>query len=112
MNTFLRLIILVLLLTRLPFIAEGQRTTGGVPKSFTIEKAKRRLAEPVIPENTIPVIDNKEEQEKAKKLDPNYYGKLNDINVDLIKDGLKETLPDGGKLWRYKISSSNAYSME
>lgn len=67
MNKLLRLIILVLLLIRLPFIAEGQRTTGGVPKSFTLEKNKRKLGEPSIPVNTIPVIDNDAELEKAKR---------------------------------------------
>jgi PKD repeat protein len=112
MNIFLRLIILVLLLTRLPFIAEGQRTTGGTPKSFTIDKNKRKLGEPSIPVNTVPVIDNNAELEKAKKLSPNIYGLLNAVNVDIIKQGFKEALPDGGTLWRYKISSSTAYSME
>ncbi|WP_028982439.1 LamG-like jellyroll fold domain-containing protein [Sporocytophaga myxococcoides] len=112
MNTFLRLIILVLLLIRLPFIAEGQRTTGGTPKSFTIEKNKRSRGEPSIPVSTVPAIDNKEELEKAKKISPNIYGLINAVNVDIIKQGFKEVLSDGGALWRYKVSSSTAYSME
>ncbi len=112
MNIFLRLVILVFLLVRLPFISEGQRTTGGTPKSFTTDKNKRKLGEPSIPVNTVPVIDNNAELEKAKKISPNIYGLLNAVNVDIIKQGFKEALPDGGTLWRYKISSPTAYSME
>jgi|GEM_PF-6034749 len=112
MKAFLRLIFLVFILTNMPLLSLAQKTIGGLPKSFSLQSPNARLADPVIPENTIPEIDNKEELEKAQKINPNYYGLINAVNVDIIKQGYQEELPDGGKLWRYKISSTSAYSME
>ncbi len=87
----------------------GQVSLGGIPPSFTIST---KTSVPTIETGTVdtPALlkeDSAQEQDGASF----RFGYPFDGQYDLTNSGIWETLSDGAKLWRLRISSPGAYSI-
>jgi hypothetical protein len=54
------------------------------------------------------------EEDEANKRNPNIpmrFAKIIDVNIDLKKDGLLESVSENDKIWRLRIKSAGAYSI-
>src|SRR5574341_997364 len=100
------IVIFVVLLTSTSTIA--QISSGGEPVSFT------KVARGDVQTITMPMVDVAaylaEDQKEGKDV-PFRFGAPNDVDYDLNNSGTWETLGDGTRLWRLKIISKGAYSL-
>jgi len=93
--------------------ALSQISEGGTPVSFSLEIDMRESKIPVI---TMPYVDvqallKEDERDKDGGIKPFRFGYSIDVDIDIKKDGLKETLSNGDNLWMLKIHSDDAISI-
>ncbi len=106
-----RLLFVVLGLSVMCFMqASAQISSGGTPVSFT------RSAKTSIQSITTASVDRQallaeDEIEQATKDVPYRFGFPFDVHYNLSNSGTWETLPDGTRMWRLRIESKGAYSI-
>jgi len=109
MKTCKRLIAIVCII----FICQttySQISKGGVPVSFaevTNEDTINIIQMPIVNVDSLLTADSLEEGETK----PFRFGYAIDVNLNLKEVGKLTTLPNGDKIWRLKILSTNAYSI-
>ncbi len=79
-----------------------------IPESFSI-KTKNATILPGIVLNTID--KDKLLQEDKIMVIPNRYGVVQEINIDIKKEGIRTEIAGKGSIWQYEINSSQAYSL-
>ncbi len=94
-------------------VLNAQLNVGGFPKSFNSElkiKSENSIPKIII----LPELNNEKLRREAEKNDvkdrPWQFGKNISVNIDLKKNALTEKIP-GGKLYRLKIISKNALTL-
>lgn len=94
--------------------AFGQISQGGTPVSFS--KQNRAILQKTIPTFTMPYVDVNRlvaddiVNDKDKSI-PWRFGENINVNIDVKLNGLKDILPNGDKIWRLRIFSSGAMTM-
>ena len=87
----------------------AQISEGGMPRSFHTAALKSKA---VIATYTLPALDTVSLLKYDNKTTtPFRYGVVKNVSIDLKNAGTKVSLPDGGTLWRYKISSASDKSI-
>jgi len=90
----------------------GQLSTKEIPYSWKNEGGKIKLGS--IPQINLPNLDlealHKEDLENSG-LGPYRFGFSHDVSLNLNNSGVWETMPDGGLLWRLRIYSPDALSL-
>ena len=91
----------------------AQISEGGTPVSFTLDVDVRNGKIPVIamPSVDVRALLQEDERDKNSGMKPFRFGYTIDVDIDIKKDGLKETLSNGDNLWLLKIHSANALSI-
>lgn len=101
-------ITLWLLIACLSLPLQAQVGAGGTPPSFAQRTEGR------VPTVTLPAVDHAlllAEDETAPKDEPARFGAPQDVALDLRQAGLREDLPGGGRVWRLRIASPGAFSL-
>jgi len=108
MKTFkLTFIFLLLLIAKQSF---AQMSEEGVPPSFLNKALPKSVAIETMPRVNADSLINADAAES--KIDRPYrFGYAIDVNLNLYNCGTWDTLENGDKLWRLKIFSENAYSI-
>ncbi len=103
------LLLTVVLVAVLATTSRSQISNGGTPISF---ENPTKAAAPTV---TMPSVDVPsllaEDQQDEKLGVPFRFGYPFDVQYDLANSGIWEKLPDGGKIWRLRISCPGAYSI-
>ena len=91
----------------------AQISEGGTPVSFSLNVDISNEKIPVIemPYVDVPSLIQEDQKDKDVGIKPFRFGYSIDVDIDIKKDGLKKTLPNGDNLWMLKIHSSNAISV-
>lgn len=93
--------------------AFAQISKGGVPVSFTeivpIDDTINIIQMPIVNVDSLHIADSIEEGEIEMK--PFRFGYAIDVDVNLLNAGKLTILPNGDKVWRLKIISTNAYTI-
>ena len=101
--------IIILLFSSSPLLLFPQVSKGGQPVSFT----HGNLSE--IPMVSIPVPDmgsaRAEDKENENLGLPERVGIAVKAGVDVIRDGMKEILPDGTQIWRISVTCDSALAL-
>ncbi|MEE9442160.1 MAG: trypsin-like peptidase domain-containing protein [candidate division Zixibacteria bacterium] len=94
-------------------IASAQLSQGGQPLSFKYPVLKAQSAIPTesMPDFDIEYFLTEDSIEQAEGDIPFRFGAPFDVNYDLINSGIWEELPNGDRLWRLRIESPGAYSI-
>lgn len=88
--------------------AAAQVSAGGSPPSFSLALTTQ------IPTALMPPVDPVAllaEDEQAPKDEPYRFGTPHDVQLTLANAGVWTELPDGGRIWRLRIASPGAYSI-
>lgn len=110
LTTSLMIIALLLLSINL----SAQISKGGEPLSFSSKNIS--LLNSILPVISMPAIDieklNAEDiiNDKQKEI-PWRFGDNISVNIDIKLNGLKDVLPNGDKIWRLRIYSAGALTM-
>lgn len=100
----------VFLCSFIPFTCiNAQISTGEQPYSF-----KNQVPASVVEVKRMPAIDVKAlllEDESTPQNEPYRFGYGFEVSYDLLNSGTWNNLSDGSKLWRLKIISQGAYSI-
>lgn len=102
-------IIFLLVLTFI-FLRENkaQVSVSGVPESFSFTLK----SSVILPKKVLEDIDTaqliKEDSDKGIQ---NRYGVVQTVNIDIKQSGTKTEVAGKGYIWRYEVSSANAYSL-
>lgn len=105
----LLLLVTILMLVLSPTVW-SQVSQGGVPPSFELA-LRTQFDERVLPAVDMDEVRAMEAEEQAQGM-PYRYGVVINVNYDLENSGTWENLPNGDRLWRLKIISSQATSLE
>jgi len=94
-------------------LLSAQITKHGVIRSKDNYNLKHSNKLPII---SLPYFDVQQLIEEDKKNEkhsnkPFRFAKAFDVNIDIKKDGLEEEIPNSGNIWRLKVKSSGAYSL-
>lgn len=100
--------LLVLCLLLLSPHANAQLSKGGTPKSFT-ETLDSRFGSVTMPALDVDAL--LAEDAEMSKDEPFRFGYGFEVNYRLDNSGSWTELPDGGKVWRLRIESPGAYSI-
>ncbi|MDP4226678.1 MAG: T9SS type A sorting domain-containing protein [Bacteroidota bacterium] len=86
----------------------AQISVPDIPESFLI-KTKGKI---LIPDTLLQAIDTAKlvAETKASGID-NRYGVVQQINIDLKKQGTKTLIPGKGYIWQFQLHSSGTYSL-
>jgi hypothetical protein len=98
---------LVLLFAAIP-VSMAQISAGGTPPSFGMALT---AAVPTVQTQAVDVQALLTEDEQAPKDEPFRFGANIDVAYNLTNSGQWTDLPGGARLWRLRISSSGAYSV-
>ena len=86
----------------------SQLSVPGVPESFSL-KTKNAV---VIPLKELNAIDISKYLDEDKKLGiPNRYGVVQQVDIDIITEGVRSAIPGKGAIWQYEIHSSQGFSL-
>ena len=89
--------------------AQAQISAGGTPPSFS---KTLRGSVPTIATGDVDVERLLKEDEEDAKFDvPFRFGYPFDVNYNTENSGIWETLPDGSRIWRMRITCPGAYSI-
>ncbi len=89
---------------------QAQISEGGTPLSFNKNSILSEIPVKIVPEiNTLALLA--EDIENKGKEMPFRFGKDIDVFYNLMNSGIWETLENGDRLWRLKIESKDAYSL-
>ena len=92
--------------------AFGQISEGGTPVSFSLDVDVRDGKIPIISMPSVDVRALLQEDERDKDgggIKPFRFGYSIDVDIDIKKDGLKETLSNGDNLWLLKNTFCRCY---
>lgn len=105
----LRGLFYILLITAVSPLAFAQLSEGGVPKSFSYAVA---AVQPGIITEAVD-RDRLLEEDKLENMKgvPFRFGYAFTVNKNMQNSGTWTTLPDGGKLWRLRVESPGAFSI-
>ncbi len=114
MKKFLSVIVFVSVSALWCMTAVAQISQGGKPFSFSEQNASH--LNPLVPTETMPVVDVAKLQQEDLVYDqikeiPWRFGQNIDVNLNMSNVGLWELLPNGDKLWRFRIYSAGATSI-
>ena len=99
---------LFLLLTVFLGELRSQISEPGVPESFQI----MTKASAIIPVKVLDVIDTSSLlTEDVQRNIPNRYGVVQQLEIDIKKDGVKTSIPGRGYIWQYELQSKQTYSL-
>jgi hypothetical protein len=105
-----RIFICLLALTTMAFSAKGQISSGGVPFGNSFSMLKSVVALPQISLKKLDTGSLLAEDELHPV--PSRYGIYVDTLIDVKTQGHKEVVSGKGSLWRIRISSQNAKSIQ
>ncbi|MBK6764738.1 MAG: hypothetical protein IPG71_00070 [bacterium] len=91
-------------------VAQAQIESGGTPVGLSSAASNLPLA-PVV---SMPQVDNQAyltEDEGLPKHEQNRFAVQLPVNLNLSNSGTWTNLPSGGRIWRLRIASANAYSL-
>ena len=89
-------------------IAFSQLSVPGKPESFSLQLKKTQL----LPIKTLNIIDSALLLAEDRKTGiPNRYGVVQDLDVDIKKDGVCSEIPGKGNIWQYELKSLSAFSL-
>jgi PKD repeat protein len=100
----------LLFLTLITYLCDvrSQLSEPGWPESFLV----KTKAAAIIPIKVLNAIDTSYLlAEEAQKGIPNRYGIVQQMDIDIKKDGVKTEIQGRGTIWQYKIQSPQAYSL-
>ncbi len=105
-----RYIILLSLLAVITYNVSGQIAGGGTPVSFGLTEKKATSVLPVV---SMPQLDTELLQtDEAVGQVPMKYGIYTDTTIDVKAFGKKDIVTGKGTLWRLRISTQNAKSVQ
>ncbi len=94
------------------FPVRAQISEGGTPVSFQFsEKLEKNVPAVIMPSFDLAALRAEDEINDKRKDIPWRFGNNFPVNLSLENSGLWETLKKGDRLWRLKISSKNALSI-
>jgi len=96
------------ILVCLPMAAWAQISGGGAPPSFALEM---RSQPPTV---ALPGVDHDAalaEDAAAPKDEPLRFGLPVDVPLDVVSQGVCDTLADGRRVWRLRVASPGAFSL-
>ncbi|MFH1701074.1 MAG: trypsin-like peptidase domain-containing protein [Candidatus Zixiibacteriota bacterium] len=113
MNKAPKFLINLFLCLTLSGIASAQLSQGGMPVSFKYPALKAQSAVPTesMPDFDIEYFLTEDSIEQAEGDIPFRFGVPFDVNLNLDNSGVWEDIPNGDRLWRLRIESSGAYSI-
>lgn len=118
MNRLIKTSKKILALFCLIFITQtsyAQISKGGVPISFSevipIDDTINIIQMPIVNIDSLHIADSLEETEGEIELKPFRFGYAIDVDLNLLNAGKLTILPNGDRVWRLKIFSTNAYSI-
>ncbi|MDP4209066.1 MAG: T9SS type A sorting domain-containing protein [Bacteroidota bacterium] len=86
----------------------AQLSQPGLPESFSIKEK----AAMVLPVKTLEIMDTARlKADDALLKDPNRYGVVQNVSIDIKNEGVKTVIQGKGTIWQYKIVSGQAYSL-
>ncbi|MDD4574837.1 MAG: T9SS type A sorting domain-containing protein [Bacteroidales bacterium] len=94
----------------LTFSIKAQISEGGSPISFNKYNLQADIPVKIIPAINVQALLAEDEQNIGKAV-PFRFGKDIDVYYNLMNSGIWETMDNGDRLWRLKIESPNAYSL-
>lgn len=94
----------------LTFSIKAQINEGGSPISFNKFNLQSEIPVKILPAINVQSLLAEDEQNHGKAV-PFRFGKDIDVYYNLMNSGIWETLDNGDRLWRLKIESLNAYSL-
>lgn len=100
----------VVALIILSWSIKAQINEGGIPISFNKSNLRTDVPVKILPEINVQALLAEDEQNQGKAV-PFRFGKDIDVYYNLMNSGVWETLENGDRLWRLKIESQNAHSL-
>ena len=103
-------IFLISILSAIACLLSAQISEGGMPPSYKSDYSKSSATvayyNMAMPDTAaLALYDN-------EKNFPYRYAELEDVDLDIKKSGLQTLLPDGSKLWRFRINSPLGKSLQ
>ena len=93
-------------------ISFAQVSKGGVPPSFSLKELKNQVSVvsmPIVNTDSLFIVEKMEMGQNSNM--PFRFGFAIDVNLGLDNSGTWETLSNGDKIWRLKIYSEKAFSI-
>lgn len=114
MKSSLKLLLSVIIVISFSAVSFSQISQKGVPSSFSLSEKLLNISD--LHEISMPIVNVQELITEdlindSKKDRPWRFGKNIDVNIDLINQGIKETLSNGNIIYRIAISSQGAKSI-
>jgi len=91
-------------------LAQGQLSEPGTPKSFLTKSLTSSVPTVVLPSLDKNALEAQDLREEAEGLAPRF-GYPHQVSYTLDNAGIWEEYPDGGRVWRLKVSSPGALSL-
>jgi hypothetical protein len=88
----------------------AQMSEGGIPPSFFNTALRNEIAIEMMPSVNVDSLINDDKANEGKPV-PFRFGYALKVNLNLENSGTWETLENGDKIWRLKIFSEDAYSI-
>lgn len=108
MSRFFIVLIAALLQTA---IVKAQISQGGIPHSFTQQNLRTEIQSQLMPAFDVQAYLVEDSLDQVAGGVPYRFGKPHDVSFNLQNSGTWETLENGDRLWRLRISSPGAYSI-
>ena len=91
-------------------LLSAQISEGGMPRSYLADGIKGTAALPgyLMPEMDIDALLSYNETNPL----PLRYAVIREVTIDIKSAGTSSSLPDGGRIWRYRITSPNGKSVQ
>lgn len=106
----MRIVFALLLCTCCAVVTQAQIQVGGTPRG--LDAAMSYL--PGAPVVAMPQVDNQAylaEDEGLSKEEQSRFAVQLPVNLNLTNSGVWSSVPDGGRVWRVRITSESAYSL-
>jgi lysyl endopeptidase len=91
--------------------AEAQISQGGTPYSFNVNSLAAEVHSVEMPPFDLQPLLIEDSIDMLAGNVPYRSGKAHEVSLNLSNSGTWETLPNGDKIWRLKITSPGAYSI-
>lgn len=90
---------------------KAQVSVSGTPPSFTQKMTKNIATHHLPPVDVQKMLQEDADEQKLDKSQPLRFGKDFDVHLSLKNTGTWVTLPNGDKVWRLKVKSKDAKSI-
>ncbi|MFC2096121.1 trypsin-like peptidase domain-containing protein [Bacteroidota bacterium] len=100
---------IALLFLLIPYVVIGQIVSKGYPRLSAVEKADIPIL--ILPDVNIRQLQKEDKKHTKSRLKSMRFAKIIEVDINPEVDGKWETLPDGDRLWYFKIKSPGAYSL-